>query len=144
MSFANARIYDLAGDFEAIYSDSGWSTSSSTKSFVSKDIYKIITAPGQSRDYEMNRKKTITKARGSIRRRIKKFRLLRKWELTFSENIQDVKDADKQFRNFMKRISRRYTGAYFGYIRTLIPVTSGQHNGIIRTAFRPHPDTLSS
>jgi hypothetical protein len=116
MSFANARIYDLNGDFEAIYSDTGWSTSNSKKNFVSKDIRKIMTAPGQSRDYEINRKKTITKARGSIRRRIKKFRLLRKWELTFSDNIQEVKKADEQFRNFMKRISRRYPG--FKYVAT--------------------------
>lgn len=34
--------------------------------------------------------------------------------------------------------------AYFGNIRTLIPATSGQHFGIIRTPFRQHPDTLSS
>jgi len=33
-------------------------------------------------------------------------------------------------------------GAYFGDIRTLIPETSGQHIGIIRTAYRKHPDTL--
>jgi len=34
--------------------------------------------------------------------------------------------------------------AYFGDIRTPIPGTSGQHNGIIRTAFRWHTDILSS
>ena len=118
MSFANARIYDLAGDFEAIYSDTGWSTSSSTKSFVSKDIRKIMTAPGQSRDYEMNRKKTITKARGSIRRRIKKFKLIRKWELTFNDicgiNVKVVEETDKDLRKFMKKLRRRYPG--FKYI----------------------------
>jgi len=32
--------------------------------------------------------------------------------------------------------------AYFGDIRTLIPETSGQHIGIIRTTYRKHPDTL--
>ena len=34
--------------------------------------------------------------------------------------------------------------AYLGDIRTLIPELSGQHIGIIRTAYRKHPDTLSS
>ena len=32
--------------------------------------------------------------------------------------------------------------AYFGDIRTLIPETSGQRIGNIRTAYRKHPDTL--
>jgi len=32
--------------------------------------------------------------------------------------------------------------AYFGDIRTLISETSGQPIGIIRTAYRIHPDTL--
>ena len=36
----------------------------------------------------------------------------------------------------------RAQAAYFGDIRTLIPETSGQHVGIIRTAYRKHPDTL--
>ena len=34
--------------------------------------------------------------------------------------------------------------AYFGNIRTLIPATSGQRFGNIRTAFRQHPDTSFS
>lgn len=47
MSFANARIYDLAGDFEAIFSESGWKTSNSIDNLKSKDKRKVITAPGQ-------------------------------------------------------------------------------------------------
>ena len=46
------------------------------------------------------------------------------------------------YRNQIKKKKLEETNAYFGDIRTLIPETSGQHVGIIRTAYRKHPDTL--
>lgn len=114
MSYANARIYDLAGDFEAKYFESGWLTGTEIKVKPKRD--RKITARGESPDYELNRQKTIAKARGNVRRRIKKYKLIRKWELTFAENIQDVREADAEFRNFMKRLNRRYP--FFKYVAT--------------------------
>lgn len=109
MSFSNARIYDLEGDFEAKYYEQGWATSGAKEKKIKVgDRRRTISARGESPEYEKNRQKTISKGRGSVRRRIKKYKLIRKWELTFAENIQDVSEADKHFKNFMKRIRRRY------------------------------------
>lgn len=47
-------------------------------------------------------------------------------------------------RKIIYDLNKTFPNAYFGDIRTPIPGTSGQHNGIIRTAFRWHTDILSS
>jgi len=53
--------------------------------------------------------------------------------------------SDLAFLNyFSELLASKGRVAYFGGIRTLIPGTSGQHIGIIRTAYRKHLDTLSS
>lgn len=66
-------------------------------------------------------------------------------------NKQCIKEAVKEAIQEMGGITvnksnnnEESAGAYFGDIRTPIPGTSGQHNGIIRTAFRWHTDILSS
>ncbi|MDF9409160.1 hypothetical protein L7E55_12470 [Pelotomaculum isophthalicicum JI] len=116
MSFSNARIYDLDGDFEAKFFDAGWSTSELKEKTKITERRRKLSAKGESPDYEKNSQKNVTKARGNVRRRIKKYKLIRKWELTFADNIQEVKEADYYFRNFMKRINRRFPG--FKYVAT--------------------------
>ena len=109
MPIANARIYELGeNEFEAKHSKEGWYTSKQNIKQI-RQINKISDR-GQSPDYEKNRQKTIIRARGKIRRKIKKYRLERFWTLTFAENLQGVSEADKKFRNLMKRIDRRYPG----------------------------------
>ncbi len=116
MSFANARIYDLGdGEFEAKYSESGWITFENRNTKIKGDN-KQITVRGESHEYKQNRIKTITRARGNVRRKIIRHRMFRKWELTFSENIQEISTADRHFSNLMKKINRRYPN--FKYIAT--------------------------
>ena len=54
-----------------------------------------------------------------------------------SERVRKTLDEEaEKYSNFVKRLHEYLGHAYFGHIRTLIPETSGQHNGIIRTLFR--------
>ncbi|MDW7669384.1 MAG: hypothetical protein SCJ93_11215 [Bacillota bacterium] len=99
--FKNTRIYDLNGDFEVVHYMPGWGG-------ASKENRSNISPPGQSPNYEMNRQRTLQKARSKLRRIIKCFKLDRFITLTFAENIQDVGQADAEFRKFMKRIRRRF------------------------------------
>ena len=113
MSIVNARIYNLGdNDFEAKYSPLGWLSKTQTND-IPKRVYN---SRGQSPDYEKNREKVVSKAKGNLRRKIKRFKLDRFWTLTFAENLEDVKEADKTFSNFMKRIHRRFPA--FKYICT--------------------------
>ena len=55
-----------------------------------------------------------------------------------SNLIQEKNDSNfsVQKRNMWEQHNALERGAYFGHIRTLIPATSGQRFGIIRTSFR--------
>ncbi len=98
----NTRIYDFGNDFEAIYYRLGWGHTSNTEQ-------KFKRSPrGCSSDYERNRKRNIQKARSKIRRIIKSYNLDRFVSLTFAENQQNIKEADHEFRKFMKRLARRF------------------------------------
>ncbi|MFC5528125.1 rolling circle replication-associated protein [Cohnella yongneupensis] len=99
--FRNTRIYDLNGDYEAILCRTGWKINNPKKEFPQ-------TKRGESKDYEQNRAKTLQKARSKIRRLIKFYKLDRFVTLTFAENEDDLKAADREFRKFMKRLLRKY------------------------------------
>jgi hypothetical protein len=115
MRFFNARIYDLDDDYEAKFTHWGWATGKQLNTGKGK---RTITATkrGKSHNYQLNRQKNITKAKGTIRRKIKKFKMDRFLTLTFKDDVTDVKQADYEFRNFMKRLRRRYPE--FKYIAT--------------------------
>lgn len=106
----NTRIYDLNGDIEAIYYRLGWG-------YSNNNIAKDRSSRGSSPDYELNRKRTVQKAKGKIRRIIKAYNLDRFVTLTFAENIQDLKTADHEFRKFMKRLARRYHDCQYIAVR---------------------------
>lgn len=117
MPFFNARIYDLGeGNFEAKFSESGWIKNNYSRIISNKDYIKPVSPRGCSPDHEENRIKYISKAKGSIRRLVTRHSLSRKWELTFANNIQNVGEADYHFRNFKKRIRRRFPK--FKYVAT--------------------------
>lgn len=97
----NTKVYDLGGDFEAVFYRPGWGG-------ARKEKPANMSPRGQSPNYENHRKKTVQNARSKLRRIIKSYRLDRFITLTFAENIQDVGQADAEFRKFMKRIRRRF------------------------------------
>jgi hypothetical protein len=117
MAYYNTRIYNLGnGDFEAKFSESGWVKDNSSQRLCKKDYNRQVSPRGHSPDHEENRIKHVTKAKGNIRRLVTRHSLSRKWELTFAENIKDVSEADYHFRNFTKRVRRRYPE--FKYVAT--------------------------
>jgi hypothetical protein len=105
--FSNTRIYDLNGDFEAIHCRMGWKINNPKKSNSKAER-------GKSKDYEQNRQKTLGKAKSKIRRLVKAYKLYRFLTLTFEENMQNIKEADHEFRKFIKRLVRKFP--HFRYI----------------------------
>lgn len=54
---------------------------------------------GESADYEQNRERTLRKAKSKVHRLIKRYKLQRFVTLTFAENLEEVKLADRIFTN---------------------------------------------
>lgn len=117
MPFYNTRIYDLGeGNFEAKYYEMGWVKYSRSQSVPHKGCNSSLRPRDHSSEHEENRIKQILRAKGNIRRIITSYKLFRKWELTFAENIQIVSEADYYLRNSTKRIRRIYPE--FKYVAT--------------------------
>ncbi len=108
----NTRIYKFRDDdFEAVYYRLGWKTNRGDATVSAR------SARGESEYAKENRHKRIQKAKSTVRRLIKTYDLGRFVTLTFKENQKNVKEADHEFRKFMKRLLRRYPDFKYVAIR---------------------------
>lgn len=74
---------------------------------------------GTSPNYQENRLKNARRAKARVRRIIRKyFKVIRMWTLTFEENVQSVKQADKEFRKAMRALNDWFKsrGKEFKYV----------------------------